>query len=54
VREIVGNFLKTLLTSKKTIVLTGAGVSNTYGQWKRTKSAEMAKKSVWAKVIAYN
>ncbi len=30
-REIVGNFLKTLLTSKKTIVLTGAGVSTASG-----------------------
>ncbi len=29
-------------------------IKNAYGQWEGTKSLEMAKKSIWAKVIAYN
>ena len=29
-------------------------IKNAYGQWEETKSLEMAKKSVWAKIIAYN
>ncbi|RKX45550.1 MAG: hypothetical protein DRP27_03895, partial [Thermotogae bacterium] len=29
-------------------------MKNAYGQWERTESLEMAKKSVGAQVIAYN
>jgi len=29
-------------------------IKNAYGQWEGTKSLEMAKKGIWAKVIAYN